>query len=60
MTIIISFLAVLLLFSRPAHAYMDPGTGSLLLQVLLGGVAGLLVYVRMSWKKIKTILSRKK
>ena len=24
-----------------AHAYLDPGTGSIILQVLLGGVAGL-------------------
>ena len=27
--------------TRAAHAYLDPGTGSMILQVLLGGVAGL-------------------
>ena len=26
-----------------AHAYLDPGTGSILLQVLLGGAAGLVL-----------------
>ena len=26
--------------ATPAHAYLDPGTGSMILQVLLGGVAG--------------------
>ena len=27
----------------PAYGYLDPGTGSMLLQMLLGGVAGVLV-----------------
>lgn len=30
-------------------AYFDPGSGSLLLQVLLGGAAGLLVFVKYLW-----------
>ena len=32
-------------------AYMDPGTGSLFLQVLLGGIAGLLVFVKLFWHR---------
>ena len=31
----------------PAHAYLDPGTGSILLQLLLGGVAGFLVIIKL-------------
>ena len=27
----------------PAYAYLDPGTGSMMLQLMLGGVAGLMV-----------------
>ena len=27
-------------FSTPARAYLDPGTGTMLVQLLLGGVAG--------------------
>lgn len=30
-------------------AYFDPGSGSLLLQVLVGGGAGLLVFGRYLW-----------
>ena len=30
---------ILLMVSSNAHAYMDPGTGSMLLQVILGGLA---------------------
>lgn len=33
-------------------AYMDPGTGSLFLQLLLGGVAGALVVIKLFWHKI--------
>ena len=36
----------------PAHAYLDPGTGSLLLQGLLGGIAGAAVFIRMYWHKL--------
>ncbi len=41
----------------PAHAYLDPGTGSMMLQVLLGGIAGGLVIGRLYWQKIKSFIS---
>ncbi|MFP6758207.1 MAG: hypothetical protein VCC99_08320 [Alphaproteobacteria bacterium] len=37
----------------PAHAYLDPGTGSILLQLLLGGVAGFLVIIKLYWYSLK-------
>jgi len=37
----------------PAHAYIDPGTGGMLLQLLLGGVAGVLVIGKLYWLRIK-------
>ena len=37
----------------PAHAYLDPGTGSILLQLLLGGVAGFLVIIKLNWYSLK-------
>ena len=40
-------------FPSPAHAYLDPGTGSMILQILLGGVAGVLVVGRLYWHRIK-------
>ena len=33
-------------------AYLDPGTGSILLQAVIGGIAAGLVGVRMYWKRI--------
>jgi hypothetical protein len=34
-------------------AYIDPGTGGLILQFVLGGVAGLAALVRYRWSSIR-------
>ena len=39
--------------SSPAYAYLDPGTGSMLLQLLLGGFAGALVIGKLYWHRLK-------
>ncbi len=44
--------------TTPAHAYLDPGTGSMLLQLLLGGVAGALVVGKLYWHRIKVFFGR--
>jgi hypothetical protein len=49
----IYLLVVLSLASTlPAYAYVDPAAGSLLLQLLLGGVGGLLYFARAFRRKI--------
>ena len=35
----------------PAHAYLDPGTGSMMLQLMLGGVAGLMVIGKLYYQR---------
>ena len=42
----------------PAYAYLDPGTGSMLVQMLLGGVAGALVVGKLYWHRIKAFFGR--
>jgi hypothetical protein len=44
----------------PAFAYLDPGTGSILLQVLLGGVAGLAVAGKLFWHKLLNLVGVRK
>jgi len=41
---------------RPAAAYLDPGSGSMLLQVLLGGVAGVAVIAKLYWGRVLSLL----
>ena len=45
-------------FSMPARAYLDPGTGTMLVQLLLGGVAGALVICKLYWHKLTAFLRR--
>lgn len=47
----------LLMATGPAYAYLDPGTGSILLQGLVAAVAGGLVAIRLYWSKVKQFLS---
>ena len=49
-------LVVLLIFARPAYAYLDPGSTSMLLQVLLGGLAAVAVVLKLFWRRILTFL----
>lgn len=47
------YLASVVLIPRDAFAYLDPGTGSMLIQMIVGGVAGTIVVVKLHWSKIK-------
>ena len=50
---------LLLLAANPAYAYIDPGAGSMLLQIILGGVAGLLVAARLLKNRLAGLFRRK-
>ena len=54
---LVGVLTLALVFSpRSAHAYLDPASGSMALQLLLGGVAGLALLVKLTWRRILTFL----
>lgn len=55
---VVALLLLLLALPRPAHAYVDPSAGSLLLQLILGGIAGLMVALRLSWKRLAGLFGR--
>ena len=40
-------------FSAAAHAYLDPGTGSILVQSLLAGIAGAVAVISLYWQRVK-------
>ncbi|MCH7825511.1 MAG: hypothetical protein IH849_11975 [Acidobacteria bacterium] len=45
---------------RPAHAYLDAGTGAMILQVLLGGIAGAVVIFRLYWRRFLALFSNRR
>jgi hypothetical protein len=57
------FLATFLVFAisiNDAYAYLDPGTGSIIVQGIIGAIAGGLVVGKLYWYKLKNLLSRSK
>ena len=51
-----SFILIVLFLSliapSAAYAYLDPGSGSMLLQLVLGGLAGLAVIAKLYWHRL--------
>ena len=45
-------------FVSDAYAYLDPGTGSVILQALIGVIAGVLITLKIYWYKLKEKLSK--
>ena len=50
-------LVLLLVFAAETRvdAYLDPGSGSMLVQLLLGGVAGAAVIVKLGWQRFRSM-----
>lgn len=53
MTILVAIVLVCLVFLRPAYAYLDPGTGSYMLQLLIAALLGAAFAVKVFWKSIR-------
>ena len=52
--------ALLILAPIPVFAYLDPGTGSMIIQGIIGAIVGLLVVGKLYWQKIVSFFSRTK
>lgn len=58
---IVLFAAGFILILAPAaHAYLDPGSGSFIFQILIGGLLGVAVAVKAFWGRIWGFLTRRK
>ncbi|MEE1654752.1 hypothetical protein VB618_00975 [Microvirga sp. CF3062] len=55
-SLFLSLMAILFL-TTPAYAYLDPGTGSILLQALIGGIAASVTVVSMYYQRIKAFFA---
>ena len=49
----IALLSILIVFVEKAEAYIDPGTGSMILQAIIAAIAGSAVAIKIFWKRIK-------
>lgn len=51
-------LALLLISTDAAYAYLDPGTGSFILQMILAGALAVGASIKLYWQRIKSIWVR--
>lgn len=49
-----------LLFVAPANAYLDPGSGSIIFQVVVGGAMAIGLGVKIFWRRIVSLFNRKR
>jgi len=55
-----ALIILITLWVQPAVAYIDPGTGSALMSVIIGFFVAISLGVKTYWYKIKSVLTRKK
>ena len=48
----------LIIFPNKAFAYLDPGTGSIILQAILGFIAATIASISIYWAKFKSLISK--
>jgi hypothetical protein len=51
-------IALLTFFPLPAYAYLDPGTGSLIVQSIIGAIAVGAASVSVFWTRLKGLIFR--
>ena len=56
----ISPLVILLFWPLDVFAYLDPGTGSVIIQSLIAAVAAVGYAIKIYWYKISSLFSRNK
>lgn len=51
---------LILSIPAPAQAYLDPGTGSIVFQVAMGGLLAALAAAKLYWKRICSLFRKGK
>jgi hypothetical protein len=54
------FILIFIFFSNTANAYIDPGTGSALIQGLIGALAAIIISLKLYWHKLLKFLGIRK
>lgn len=56
--VLLTVLGILLSTERPAFAYLDPGSGSYLFQVMVAAALGGVYAMKLGWTKLQRALGR--
>jgi len=58
MKILILILCLWFIVTKPAYAYLDPGSASIILTAIMGSIAALGAATSLYWRKIKKLISK--
>lgn len=53
-------LYLIVFLTQPAFAYVDQGSGAMLVQMFLAGAVGFGVYLKIFWRRFAAMFSRRK
>ena len=56
--LIFYFFVSIIMFPEDAFAYLDPGTGSIILQAIMGFLAASITAISIYWSKFKSLISK--
>lgn len=60
MKLVVLFGVVLMLAMNNAHAYLDPGSGSAILQGIIGALAAIAITLKLYWHRLLRFLGLRK
>jgi hypothetical protein len=60
LSLIVVTFCLLLTSPVPAAAYLDPATGSIVLQVAIGGLLAVVTATQLYWRRLRSLLSGKR
>jgi hypothetical protein len=52
--------SILCIINTNAYAYLDPGTGTIIIQAIVGAIAAGAVTIKIYWYKLKAFFKKKK
>jgi|TARA_B110000027_G_C16119011_1_gene301726 hypothetical protein len=56
----LKIIILIIMIPTPALAYIDPGTGSIIISFLVGIITATFFYIKGFWLKIKNFFTKKK
>tara|TARA_Y100000590_G_scaffold245215_1_gene275622 strand:- start:2164 stop:2349 length:186 start_codon:yes stop_codon:yes gene_type:complete len=54
------FFLLVTFYTNPVFAYLDPGTGNIILQAIIGGIAAGATFISVYWQKLKNFFKKNK
>ena len=54
------FFLLIVFYTKPVFAYLDPGTGNIILQAIVGAIAAGATFISVYWQKLKNFFRKNK